>query len=193
MTKVRFHGPVAGFSGAMGEMVFADNEAKNRTVAYMKKHLPPTEAQLEHRAHFTESVRRAVAALEDPARRAFYEAIAAERDVTAHLVALTDYLVAPSFKPLNLTDYKGQVGDPIVIRAVDDIGLADVKVTLTANDGRQIETGRAVEDGIRSGTWIYRATAAVPLGADIFIELVGYDHAGQRTQHTESPRVGEDV
>ena len=58
---------------------------------------------------------------------------------------------------------------------------------------RQIETGRAVEDGIRSGTWIYRATAAVPLGADIFIELVGYDHAGQRTQHTESPRVGEDV
>ena len=38
MTKVRFHGPIAGFSGAMGEMVFADNEGKGWTVAYMKKH-----------------------------------------------------------------------------------------------------------------------------------------------------------
>ena len=193
MTKVRFHGPVAGFSGAMGEMVFADTEAKNRTVAYMKKHLPPTQAQLEHRAYFAESVRRAVAALENPAKRAFYEAIAAERGVTAHLVALTDFLVAPSFKPLDLANYKGQAGDPIVIRAVDDIGLADVEVTLTANDGRQIETGKAVEAGVRTGIWTYTATAVVPLGSDIFIELVGYDYAGQRTQHTESPRVGEDL
>jgi hypothetical protein len=193
MTKVRFHGPVAGFSGAMGEMVFADNEEKNRTIAYMKKHRPPTQAQLDHRARFSEAAARAKALLENPAKRAFYEALAAEREVTAHIVAFTDFLVAPSFKPLNLTDYKGQVGDPIVIRAVDDIGLADVQVTLTANDGRQIETGKAVEAGFRTGIWTYTATAAVPLGSDIFIELVGYDHAGQRTQHTESPRVGEDL
>jgi hypothetical protein len=46
MTKVRFHGPIAGFSGAMGEMVFADNEGKGWTVAYMKKHHPLSEAQL---------------------------------------------------------------------------------------------------------------------------------------------------
>ena len=192
MTKVRFHGPIAGFSGAMDEMVFADTKKKNRTVAYMKKNYPPTEAQLAHRARFAECARRAKAALTDPATYAFYAAIAQEKDSTPQLVALTDFLVEPSFKPLNLIQYKGQVGDRITIQAVDDIGLADVEVTLVANDGRQIEKGKAIEDGIRSGFWNYTATAPVALGSDIFVEVVGYDHAGTRAKLTESPRVGED-
>jgi hypothetical protein len=192
MTKVRFHGPIAGFSGAMDEMVFADTKKKNRTVAFMKKHYPPTEGQLAQRANFREASLRAKAALENPAMRAFYEALAKERDLTAHMVALTDFLVTPYFKPLNLTQYKGRVGDPIIIRAVDDIGLADVEVTLVENDGTPIESGKAVEDVARVGNWTYTASVPVPLGSDIFIEVVGYDHAGTKAQLTESPRVGED-
>ena len=169
MTKVRFHGPIAGFSGAMDEMVFADTKKKNRTVAYMKKNYAPTEAQLNHRAHFKNAVLRAQAALADPATYAFYAAIAEGKDSTAHIVALTDFLVAPTIKPLNLSEYKGRVGDIITIRATDDIGLADMDVALIANDGTRIEQGKAIEDGPRSGTWIYTATRSVPLGSDIFI------------------------
>ena len=192
MTKVRFHGPIAGFSGAMDEMVFADTKKKNRTVAYMKKHYPPSEAQLAQRERFAECARRAEAALTDPATYAFYAAIAKEKDSTPQLVAFNDFLVQPSFKPLDLRKYKGQVGDIITIRAVDDIGLTGVQVTLVHNDGRQIEQGQAVQDGLRSGYWTYTATTPVPLGSDIFIELVGYDHAGTEARLTESPRVGED-
>lgn len=193
MTKVRFHGPVAGFSGAMGEMVFADNEAKNRTVAYMKKHYPPTEAQVNHRARFAECAQRAEALLStDPAANAFYTAIAMEKDSTAQIVALTDFLVLPSFKPLNLTKYQGRVGDKITIRAVDDIGLADVDVKIVAQDGMLIEQGKATEDGSLTGYWTYTATQPVALGADIFIEVKGVDHAGNEAQLTESPTVGAD-
>jgi hypothetical protein len=192
MTKVRFHGPVAGFSGAMGEMVFADLEKKNRTVAYMKKHYPPTQAQLDHRARFAECARLAEAALTDPATYAFYAAIAKEKDSTPQIVALTDFLVRPTIKPLNLSKYKGQVGDIITIRATDDIGLADLDVALIANDGTPIEQGKAIEQGTGTGTWIYTATQPVPLGTDIFIEVVGVDHAGTEAKLTESPRVGED-
>ena len=79
---------------------------------------------------------------------------------------------------LEETEYKGKVGDAILIRAVDDIGLAEVDVTLTRSDGTNIETGKAVEQGVRSGHWTYTATTPVPLGNDIFIEVVGVDHAG---------------
>jgi hypothetical protein len=193
MTKVRFHGPIAGFSGAMGEMVFADQEKKGRTLAYMKTHYDPSQAQIDQWAHFKDSAQRAKAALADPAARAFYETIAAERDSNSYAVAFTDFLVAPHFKPLSLSEYKGRVGDPISIRAVDDIGLADVEVTLTAIDGTQIEQGKAVEAGVRTGLWAYTATAPVALGADIFIKVVGFDHAGTKAQITENPIVGAEA
>ena len=193
MTKVRFKGPIAGFSGEMDGMVFADRKKKNRTVAYLKKHHVATEGQLNVQARFKEAALYARAALSDPSKRAFYQAIAEQKDETAHLIALTDFLVIPKFKPLDLSKYKGQVGDPIRIRATDDIGLASVEVTLTANDGTQIEKGFAVEDGLHPDHWTYTATASVPLGSDIFIELVGCDHAGNEAQLTESPTVGEDA
>ena len=135
---------------------------------------------------------RAQQALEDPARRAFYEAIAQQREITPYLAAFVDFLVEPTFKPLDLSEYKGKVGDKIMVVAKDDIGLANVEFTLTATDGTQIEQGPAVEDGVRSGKWIYTATVAVPLGADIFVEARGVDHAGNKTVMSANPTVGTD-
>ena len=192
MTKVRFHGPIAGFSGAMGEIVFADQKKKGRTVAYMKTHYELTEAQVNTQDRFKEAAQLATAALEDPARRAFYQAIADAKESSAYHIAFTDYLVLPEFKPLNLSQYKGQVGDPILIRATDDIGLTRVEVTLTASDGTRIEQGSALEAGAGTGIWTYTATQPVVPGSDIFIDVVGFDHAGNKAQHSESPRVGED-
>jgi hypothetical protein len=192
MTKVRFHGPIAGFSGAMGEMVFADIRAKNKTVAYMKKHYPPTELQLSQRTRFKEAALHAKAALENPGLRAFYETIAEQRDSNSYAVALTDFLVTPSFKPLDLRKYKGQIGDIITILAVDDIGMANVNVDISAQDGTPIEAGPAVEDGIRTGYWIYTATRQVALGSGVFIDISGCDHAGTKALLTENSNVGED-
>ncbi len=53
-------------------------------------------------------------------------------------------------------------------------------------DGTPIESGRAVETGVRSGEWTYTATAHVALGSDIFIEVNGVDHAGHETKLTEN-------
>ena len=189
MTKVRFHGPIAGFSGAMGEMVFADQKAKGKTIAYMKPHYVPSQAQLNQQQRFGAAALYAKAALANPATREFYDTIAKERGSTVQAVALADFLIEPSIKPLDLSEYKGRVGDTILIRAVDDIGLADVDVELTAIDGTNIEKGKAVENGIRSGYWTYTATKPVALGSDIFIKVVGVDHAGNEAQITENPIV----
>jgi len=193
MTKVRFIGPIAGFSGEMDGMVFADRKKKNTTTAYLKKKYEPSEAQLDQRAQVARASRRAQETLKDPTKREFYEMIALETDSLPHLVAIKDLMVKPMFRPLDLSKYKGNVGDKILVVAKDDIGLANVEFILTAVDGTRIEQGPASEFGVRSGDWEYTATVAIPLGADIFVEARGVDHAGNEAVVSANPVVGEDA
>jgi hypothetical protein len=144
-------------------------------------------------SNFTKAAHRAQQALEDPARCEIYEMIALERDSNSYKVTHRDFLVEPSFLLLDLSKHHGRVGDRISVVAKDDIGLAGVVFTLTAVDGTRIEQGPALEDGDRTGDWIYTATAAVPLGADIFVEARGVDHTGDETVVSASPIVGADA
>jgi hypothetical protein len=174
----------------MGEMVFMDRG--QQTVAYMKAHYPLSEAQAHQQERFGEAAAYAKSALADPAKREFYETVAKEKDIPAFPLAVADYLNVSSFKPLDLSQYKGRVGDPILIRAVDDLGLVSVEVAIDAIDGTDIEKGMAVETGVRSGYWVYTATVPLALGTDIFIEVVGVDHTGKKAKMTENPIVGAD-
>jgi hypothetical protein len=120
-------------------------------------------------------------------------AIAKEKGITAQRAALTDILVEPHFNPLDLSEYKGKVGDKIMVIATDDIGLADFEFTLTKADGTRIEQGKAVEEGARTGHWSYTATVPVALGSNIFVEARGVDHAGNKTVASLNPIVGQDL
>ncbi len=100
-----------------------------------------------------------------------------------------DYFSVPSFEPLDLTDYKGRPGDIIIIQAVDDVGLASVKVELVGIDS-VIEHGDAVETSLCSGDWIYTTSAFVPAGAMITVRVTGTDYTGKVIQLVESPVVG---
>lgn len=192
MTKVFLQPGLRGLSGGMGDWVYQMRNGK--TVVGMKplNTKEPTEAQLHQRQRFGEAASYAKAALGDSAKREFYEAVAKERDMPAFALAVADYLIVPFFKPLDLSQYKGQVADPILIRAVDNLGLVSVEVAIDAIDGTDIEKGMAVEAGIRSGHWVYTARTPVALGSDIFIEVVGIDHNGRRVKMTENPIVGAD-
>lgn len=192
MTKVFLQPGLRGLSGGMGGWVYQMRNGK--TVVGMKplNTKPPTEAQLHQRQRFSDAASYAKTALADPAKRGFYEAIAKEREMPAFALAVSDYLHVPFFQPLDLSQYKGQVGDPILIRVVDNLGLVSVEVALNAIDGADIESGMAVEMGVRSGHWVYTAKTPVALGADIFIEVNGIDHTGKKVKMTENPIVGAD-
>ena len=192
MTEVNLNETVNGYRGSIGRLVF--KRYKGRTIVSRKPIVTaePSPAQLAHRDQFKQAAAFGKFAQADPDLRAFYEPIALQKEVSIYTVAVGDFLKKPLIKPLNLFNYKGQVGDPIVITAVDDIGLADLDVDIAAQDGTPIESGKAVETGIGSGKWTYTATASVALGSGIFIKVVGVDHAGNRAVHSENPTVGED-
>jgi len=141
---------------------------------------------------FKKASAHAKALLAEPDTRESYQAISKESAVPLFAVTMGDILNQPSILPLDLSQYRGRIGDAIAIQAEDDIGLAEINENIVAQDGTPIESGQAVEIGVRSGEWIYTATKQVALGTDIFIEVKGVDHTGNNTQITENPTVEMD-
>jgi hypothetical protein len=189
--KVILQSTVRGLSGGIEDWVYQIRDGKTYVGPKPRRTKEPSQAELNHRERFKEATVHAKSALADPVAREFYETIAEEKGIPAFAVAVGDFLNLPGFKPLNLSNYKGRVGDTITIRAVDDLGLADVDVTISGMNG-MIEKGKAFENGVRSGKWTYIATAPVVPGSDIFIEVMGIDHASNEVKITENPTVGTD-
>ena len=181
-----------GLSGKMGDWVYRYSKDKEKTYIGEKpvRTKDLSEAQLAHNERFSEASQYAVEVMDDPVLREFYETVAEERDMKVRNLAIADFFNVPYFKPLGLGNYKGQVGDTIVIRMVDEIGLVSMNVSIDRIDGTDIETGQAVETSPRSGKWIYTATQPVALGSDIFIEVVATDYVGKDVKVTENPIVG---
>lgn len=190
--KVILQNGLRGLSGSMEDWVYQYRGGKTYLGPKHPSTKGPSQAVLDQRAKFKEASAFGKMAMADAALSAFYKPLAEERGLSVYTMAMTDFLNEPSFKPLDLAKYKGQTGDKIIIRAEDDLGMADVDVNIVAQDGTPIEHGKAVEDGIRSGYWIYTATQPVALGSDIFIEVIGLDHAGTEAKITENPTVGSE-
>ncbi len=193
MAKVRFKGPIGGLSGSIDGMVFADNG--ERTVAYVRKPRTGEKSEAEQARDDRMAEARAYAAsvkTDNPELWAFYKQLGKPKKISPQALAVKDFMRVPFFKPLNLTNYLGRVGDPIKIHCKDDIGLVSVEVSIENQDGSDIEKGMAAELDAREGFWVYKATKAVPIGTDVFIEVVGLDHAGHRIKLTENPTVGEE-
>ena len=193
MSDVELNPTVDGYRGSIGRLVF--KKYKGRTIVGKKpvRTKEVSQGELDRRENFKDAVAYAKSVLADPAAREFYKPIAFQRDISIYNCALGDFLKVPTIKPLDLDNYKGRIGDVIEIRATDDIGLAELNVSIVAQDGTHIESGQAVEIGERSGKWSYTATKQVALGTDVFIEVKGVDHAGNKAQLTENPIVGQDA
>jgi hypothetical protein len=192
MAKIRFKGPIGGISGSINGMVFADNG--EQTIAYIRK--PRTgeksEAEQARDERMAEARAYAGSVRDNNAELwAFYRQLGKARKISPWALAVGDFMNVPVFRPLNLENYFGQVGDPIKIHCKDDIGLVSVEVSIDKGDGSDVERGKAAELDAREGFWVYTATQAIPRGTDIFVEVVGLDHAGHRVTLTENPVVGE--
>jgi hypothetical protein len=76
----------------------------------------------------------------------------------AYNVAVADFLHAPSIDEIDLTKYKGKVGDSIRVRVMDDFKVAEVQLTIYNSDGSLVEQGPALQQG-NVLDWIYTAQA----------------------------------
>jgi hypothetical protein len=188
--KVILQPSLRGLSGKMGDWVYRyDKEHKKTVIGEMPVRTgEQTPGQIAHQEVFTDASGYSVAAMENPALLEHYTALAEDMGITPQNAAMGDFLSVPTFKPLDLSTYKGRVGDLIVVRVNAKFGLASMEVTIDRQDGTDVEKGQAVEIG--NGRWFYTVTQPAALGTDVFIEVLGTCHSGREVKTTENPTVG---
>jgi hypothetical protein len=151
-----------GIRGSVDDkMVF--RKVGKRTSVYVKKErsAPPTASERAAKLRFMKAVGYAKAAMEDPALKAIYTAIAKKNEKgSAFSSAVGDYMSAPKIHGVNLGQYKGAVGNQIVIDVLDDYNVESVLVTITNPDGVVVETGEALMNSQNFVEWIYTAKTA---------------------------------
>lgn len=79
---------------------------------------------------------------------------------------------------MDLSNYSGAAGDPIVIRAHDDFKVTRLLVVVSDASGQKFENGEAVETPLASGRWVYTATNAIPQGTTVRIAVAVNDQPG---------------
>ena len=151
-----------GMSGKLGDIiVFSQRNGKTIVSKAPTRKAELSDKQKQHFEHFQQATIYAKAALQDPARKAQYEQTAARKEgVTSYNVAVADLIRAPKIEEINLSSYHGNVGDIIVVRAVDDFKVVSVAVAIYNSDGTLVEQGNALNNN--GPLWVYTATVNNP-------------------------------
>ncbi len=139
---------VEGLRGSVGKRMVFRNVAGKTVVSKRRKINPdyvPTEGQVSVRERFSDAILYAKSALVDPQTKAAYEA-AAKPGLSAYNVAIQDAFKGPQLSQLRLVDYSGQVGDAILVKAVDNFKVAEVQFSILKPDGSLLERGLAVQE-----------------------------------------------
>ncbi len=159
MSKVGNNIVTQGLSGMLGnQLVFRMRGSQTYVAkAPVKKEHEKTEAQIEHQRHFQEAILYAKGAIATPEMKEAYKAAAGENQ-SAYNVAVADFMNAPHIDEINISQYTGQPGSFILIRAVDDFQVAEVTIAIYNPDGSLVEQGNAIAEAGGS-LWKYTATA----------------------------------
>lgn len=176
MARVKLNPIIDRVQGAFGDIVF---RAYGRDTVISRRPgpsgLPPTPGQEAQRVRFRDASFYGRVVMEDPLARAFYEAIAKRRNQPVFSVIVGDFLNAPVVDEIDVSAYAGAIGDPVVVRAHDDVEVVGVQVTLTDAAGTELETGPATADEWR---WRYVAQTAVASGTTVTVTAVATDRPG---------------
>jgi hypothetical protein len=118
--------------------------------------------QNENRKQFRKASIWSKKILMKPGMLEFYKGKAKARQNASNM-AISDYLLNPEIREIDVSKYKGQVGNTIKVSAYDKYKVASVIVMILNATGFVLETGMASEYPYSgSGVWIYKAQVANP-------------------------------
>jgi hypothetical protein len=157
MAKVRNNIVVQGLSGSLGDQLVIKQDKAGRTIVSVKptfdEHRTFSDSQKAQQTKFQEAAAYAKAAKTE----AVYAQEAAGTPKSAYNVAMADWFHPPEIVEVNLEGWTGQAGQPIRIRALDDVQVKQVTVVITDEDDAVLEQGAATVEGT---WWVYTTTAA---------------------------------
>jgi hypothetical protein len=142
----------------------------------------PSDKQAEVQAKFLEAAQYASRQIAQKESNALYAEGMTARKPLAYVVAMSDYLVAPTVHHIDTLGYRGAIGDRITVKATDDFMVTSVKVVITDPSGKVIEQGDAGPNAERINLWAYTATVANPSPGGTKVSATAFDRPGNSTQ-----------
>ncbi len=183
MAKIEGNLIIHGLSGMLGKQVVVRRMKNGQYVLAAKpvhRSREATDAQRLQREKF----RRAVLYAKGAKGRAEYREAAELRCVSAFNVAVADFLHPPVIRKIDISGYKGAIGETIRITADDDVKVKSVGVMIVNDDGTPVEKGTAIPGTENSSEWLYSTKCAVGLSSvKIVVDVVNL--AGRVTEVAE--------
>jgi hypothetical protein len=147
-----------GLSGKFGDiLVFSQRGGKTVVSQVPQKTKKRTKKQEAQQKHFQKAVFYAKNVKGTEIGQMYEDKAAKIPGVSGLNIAIADFMHAPDIEVVNMSKYKGKVGDEIEVEATDDFAVKSVHVEISGADGSIIEEGNAVIN--ISGVWIYTAIA----------------------------------
>jgi hypothetical protein len=161
MARVKRNLLTKGLSGMIGGTLVFRNFGEETIVSAspVRGGDEPTLKQAAQRERFSQAASYATSQMGIPDAKVQYEQMAKRKGIaSAYAVAVADFFHAPSIKNIDLSAYKGAVGDAIHVAVIDDFDVKDVSVDIVNADGSVLETGKSVRDQ-NTSVWMYTVTA----------------------------------
>jgi hypothetical protein len=160
MAKSENNEVMFGARGRVGNLVVFKNFGSNQTVIAKRPKIAEnpmyTAKQLAVKLKFREAVVYAKGVINNPTLAAIYQ-LAAKPGTSAYNLALADYCKAPEISSIDADNYQGQIGDQIRVRAIDNFGVSEVKLSIYDAAELLVESGLATQSS-NSVDWFYPAT-----------------------------------
>jgi hypothetical protein len=168
------------FKGTLGkQLVFRQWEGKTIVAKSPKPRTgDPSDAQAETQDKFQVASRYAKAITtnaDQSMAQAYANALRPRQNIYSR--AVEDFMSSPVVKLIDARSYQGNVGDKIVIRAVDDFRVTQVRVEIYAANGSLLEAGNATQN-VNGIDWTYAASRANNPRAGTRINAIATDVPG---------------
>ena len=158
MAKVGKNVLTRGLSGKLGNQVVFRNNGESTIISTApgKRTRPLSEVQQLHVQLFREAVIYAKSVIADDAKKAVYEA-AVKNGKSAFNLAIADFMKPPVISEMDNSNYTGQTGGKIRVRATDNFRITEINVTIFDPENMIVESGAATpqDNGL---DYIYVAT-----------------------------------
>ena len=128
-------GNVVVYRQFRGQTLLCNRPEKRNTI---------TPHQQRMKTRFLAAVAFAKKQIADPVTKALYQPGPESKFTSAYAAALADYLKRPVIDDVDVSNYKGNEGDAIVVKASDVVQNLNVMVTLLDTNSILIEQGEAI-------------------------------------------------
>jgi hypothetical protein len=151
-----------GASGMLGKTFICRQGRDGRLVMSNRPKRPEnlTVHQLAVKSKFLQAVTYAKGQMLIPDAKAEYETGMSYKLNSAYGVAVADYLKGPQIHGVDSTEYRGQVGEKLVISATDNFKVTNVQVEIRSATNELIEEGNANVNLENPMLWVYVSKTA---------------------------------